>query len=270
MTEAQVELGPKKQRTRTLILHSRNFARLVSGIVFLTIWQAIGMATNPLFLPTPLEVVAAIPVVYTKGELLANLLSSFGILGAGFMLSLVLGITLGIVIGRYEFASNFSDLYINVFYAMPVVALIPLFMIWFGIGDTAKIMIVFLSGFFPILMNAEAGVRSVDYTLIEVARSLGAKESEIVSKIVLPGAVPFIMTGIRVAIGRAIVGLIVAELFLALSGLGALLAYYGAYYQTANYFVPLLILAAISVTMTEAARLVEKKFTSWKVEPLNR
>jgi NitT/TauT family transport system permease protein len=257
----------KRRKSR---LRNANFVRLLSAVAFVVVWQIVGMATTPLFLPTPMEVINAIPTVYTQGALIANTTASLKILSIGFLLSVAIGVPLGIVIGRYHFAELFSDIYINVFYALPAVALIPLLMVWFGIGDTSKIVIVFLSGFFPILLNTGAGVHNIDHTLVEVARSLGARESELSRKIVLPGSVPFIMTGLRIAIGRAIVGLIVAELFLSLTGLGAMLAEYEANFHTADYFVPLLIIAAISVFMTEAVKHIESRFSSWRVSPINR
>jgi NitT/TauT family transport system permease protein len=147
---------------------------------------------------------------------------------------------------------------------MPQVALTPLLMMWLGLGFSVKVAVVFLFAFFPILINTASGAKNVSASLVEVGRAYLASPSQITIKIVLPAALPFIMAGIRIAIGRALVGMIVAELFTAITGLGAMLSLYGNIFETAKMFVVILVLAALGFCLIQGAQRLEKKMARWK------
>jgi NitT/TauT family transport system permease protein len=153
---------------------------------------------------------------------------------------------------------------VSALYSTPNVALIPLLILWFGLGMLSKIVIVFLAAFFPIIVNTYGGVRNVSRGLVEIAQAEGASEAQIFSKIIVPASLPFIMTGIRLAVGRAVVGMVVAEMFTAMSGLGGAIVYYGSAFATDKLFVVIILLALLGVSLTEAVKWLEVRLAPWK------
>jgi ABC-type nitrate/sulfonate/bicarbonate transport system permease component len=144
------------------------------------------------------------------------------------------------------------------------VAVIPLVILWLGLGFSAKLFIVILLATFPILINTASGVRNVSESLIDVGTAFAATEREIFTKIILPAALPYMMTGLRLGIGRAIIGMVVAEFFTAITGLGALIVKYGNQYDTASMFVPILVLMGLGILLTAAVRHAEIRIAPWK------
>jgi NitT/TauT family transport system permease protein len=166
--------------------------------------------------------------------------------------------------GRSRIASAALEPHINALYATPQVALTPLLMMWFGLGFTVKAVVIFLFAFFPILINTASGVRNVSASTIEVGRAYQASRTQILFKVVFPAAVPFIMAGIRVSVGRAIVGMVVAELFTAITGLGAMLTLYGNLFETAKMFVVVIVLGILGVVLVRATQALERRMARWK------
>jgi NitT/TauT family transport system permease protein len=182
----------------------------------------------------------------------------------GTVLAIVGGVLLGLLMGRYRTMDYLLDVQISALYSTPHVALIPLLVLWFGFGSMAKFVLIFLSAFFPIVINTHSGVRNIGQGLVEVALAEGASERQIFSKIVLPAASPFIMTGIRLAMGRAVVAMVVADMFTAVSGLGGALLNYGAAFATDKLFVVIILLALMGVGLTELVRGLERVLMPWK------
>ena len=183
---------------------------------------------------------------------------------SGFGAAIVCGVVVGLLMGRYRLIDRLLDVQISALYATPNVALIPLIMLWFGLGMTAKVVIIFLSAFFPIVMNTHSGVRNVGRNLVEIGLAEAASERQIVAKIIIPAALPFIMTGIRLAVGRAVVGMVVAEMFTAVAGLGGAIVTYGNAFATSKLFVVIILLALLGVGLSELARALERHFAAWK------
>jgi NitT/TauT family transport system permease protein len=157
-----------------------------------------------------------------------------------------------------------TDWLVNALYATPLVAVIPLVTLWFGLGASAKLFIIVILAVFPILINTAAGVRDVPATLIDVGTAFAANERQIFTKIILPAAVPFMMTGLRLGVGRAIIGMVVAEFFTAITGLGALIVKYGNQYDTASMFVPIFLLMLLGVGLTLLLRRAETAVAPWR------
>ena len=238
--------------------------RIISIIVVISAWEVLGRQVNPLFMSYPSAIGAAGWTLIVSGELPIALMSSLRSLLLGFFIASVIGISLGLVIGRYRLVEAATDWLVNALYATPLVAIIPLVILWFGLGDAAKLFIVTVLSVFPILINTIAGVRNVPPYLIDVGTAFAAKEHEIFTKIILPSALPYMMTGLRLGIGRAIIGMVVAEFFTAITGLGALIVKYGNQYDTASMFVPTLVLMVLGVVLTSAVRKAEHWIAPWK------
>jgi ABC-type nitrate/sulfonate/bicarbonate transport system permease component len=239
--------------------------RTAAALVFLGGWEAYGRSLNPIFLSYPTAVAVAFVELIASGELIASLLKSLEGLAIGFALAVVVGVVLGILMGRYKSVHHLFDPFITIFYATPSVALIPLIMLWFGLGLNAKIVIIFESCFFPIVINTHAGVRNVSRATVDVVRAYGANDRQVLSKVVLPSSVPFVMAGIRLAVGRGVVGMVVAEFFTALSGLGSMIIVYSNSFNTAKLFVPVITIALMGLALTALARSLEQRMAPWKM-----
>jgi ABC-type nitrate/sulfonate/bicarbonate transport system permease component len=238
--------------------------RVLSLALTLLVWEWYGRGVDPVFMSYPTAILEAVPAMIASGELPRALLSSLTGLAVGLALSIVFGTLVGLLMGRYRLVDQILDLQINALYATPNVALIPLLILWFGLGLLSKIVIIFLAGFFPIIVNTYAGVRNVGRGLVEVALAEGGNEAQVFTKIVIPASLPFITTGVRLAMGRAVVAMVVAELFTALSGLGGAIMNYGNAFKTDKLFVVIIVLALLGVSLTESVRWLERRLAPWK------
>ncbi len=257
------ELGLRTERRRSLYDHP-NLLRLASVAVFLALWEYFGRRTDPILFTYPSAVAEAFVKLIASGELIRQLAVSLSALAAGFIASLVLGVALGLVLGMSRTAEAFFEPLINALYATPQVALTPLLMMWFGLGFSVKVSVVFLFAFFPILINTASGAQNVSAAMVEVARAYLAPPRQILFKVICPAALPFIMAGVRIAVGRALVGMIVAELFTAITGLGAMLSLYGNIFETAKMFVVIVVLALLGVVLVRATQWLERRLATWK------
>jgi len=256
-------LAPPKRAGFRLGDHAA-LLRTAAALLFLGGWEAYGRSLNPIFLSFPTAIARAFWETLLDGELIAALAKSLQGLAIGFALAVVVGIGLGVLMGRYKSVYHVCDPFITIFYATPSVALIPLIMLWFGLGLNAKIVIIFESCFFPIVINTYAGVLNVSRATVDVARAYGATDRQVMSKVTLPSSVPFVMAGIRLAVGRGVVGMIVAEFFTALSGLGSLIIVYSNSFNTAKLFVPVITIAFMGLGLTTLARTLEQRMAPWK------
>ncbi len=257
------ELGLRRERHWSLYDHP-NLIRAASVLTFLVIWEFYGRRTDPLLFTYPTAIAEAFGQLLRSGELIRQLVVSLDALAAGFGASLFLGVALGLAMGRSRIAEAFFEPHVNALYATPQVALTPLLMMWLGLGFTVKVAVVFLFAFFPVLINTASGARNVSASMIEVGQAYLASRRQIMFKVVLPAALPFIMAGVRIAVGRAVVGMIIAELFTAITGLGAMLALYGNIFETAKMFVVIIVLAVLGVTLIHAAQMLERRMARWK------
>jgi len=257
------ELGLRRRHRWSLYDHP-NLIRAASILFFLVVWEIYGRETDPILFTYPTAVVEAFFKLLASGELLRQMAVSLGALAAGFGLSLILGVGLGLAMGRSRLAEAIFEPHVNALYATPQVALTPLFMMWFGLGFAVKVAVVFLFAFFPILINTASGAKNVSASIVEVGRAYQASRRQIMFKIVFPAALPFIMAGVRIAVGRGLVGMIVAELFTAITGLGAMLSLYGNIFETAKMFIVIIVLAGLGIGLIHATQMLERKMARWK------
>jgi NitT/TauT family transport system permease protein len=185
---------------------------------------------------------------------------------AGYALSVAVGLPAGIVFGWYRRLRATSNPFISFLYAVPRVAFLPVIVMWFGIGLQSKIVIVFLSAVFPILISTLAGVRSIDRDLLRCARSFGATDRQLFSTVALPGSVPFVLTGMRLGVGRALIGVVVGELYASTNGLGHYMAQAGAQYRTDKVFFAVLIFGFVGMAAMGLMERLEMRFQAWRPE----
>jgi ABC-type nitrate/sulfonate/bicarbonate transport system permease component len=220
-----------------------------------------------LFLPGPMDIANAFGAYIAKGQIWPDMWISGQELMYGFALSIIVGLPVGILMGWYRRLNEALDPFVTFFYSIPRVALTPLLIVWFGIGINSKIAVVFLGAIFAIVINTAAGVRNLDPALIKAARSFGASDAQLFRTIVLPGSVPFILTGLRLGLGHALTGVVVGELVAAQAGVGMMMATAGATFQTSKVFVGLVIFAVWGLVMTNILSRIEQRFQSWKPNP---
>jgi NitT/TauT family transport system permease protein len=241
--------------------------RIGSVAAILIAWQVYGGSINPILLSDPSAVAVAFVDMVRDGSLGHALASSLEVLGLGFLSGAVAGVLIGLAAGRSDTVAALIDLPVNALYAVPAVALVPVIVLWFGFAVTTKTIVVFLFVIFPVLINTMRGVREVDPDLVEVARSFCSSERRMWLDLVLPSALPFIVTGLRLSIGRALIGVIVAEYYTSLSGLGDLISTNASNFQTARMFVPIVVIALLGVVFTALLELAERSLVQWRKVP---
>ncbi|WP_454854621.1 ABC transporter permease [Rhizobium binxianense] len=242
----------------------------ISLVVIIAVWQIFGQDINPIFGSYPSAIAVAFWGLLVSGELPIALMTSMQAFAVGFALSIVIGVPLGLIIGRSRILENAVGVYITAGNAMPLVAFVPLLILWFGLGFMVKAAIVFLMSVFPICINTWLGVRAVPKTLIEVGRALVAPNSVIIRRIVLPATLPYIMTGIKLAVGRAVVAMVIAEFFTAISGLGGIIINSANNFDTATMFVPIFVLMILATLLNGLVSLVERRVAPWQYELTDR
>ena len=235
--------------------------------IFLIVWELVGnvlQLINPMFMSAPSLIAKAAIDLFSSGEIYNDLYISGTELLWGYLLSAVVAIPFGIMVGWYKKMSYIFDPFINAMNATPRVALLPLVIIWLGIGILSKVGIIFLGAVFPILINSRDGVKTTPLNLLNAARSFGASEWMIFKAVVLPSTIPFILSGLRQGLGRAIVGVMVGELYAATAGIGFMITVAGATFQTDKVFVGVLVFALTGMIGTEILAKIEKRFDKWR------
>ena len=237
--------------------------RVISVAIVLTLWEILGSHIDPVLFTKPSLVAVAAVNMIASGELWTYLAPSLVVLAIGLTLAAIVGIAVGLLLARFWIADVALGVYITFLYSIPSVALVPLIVLWTGYETTAKVVILFLFAFFPMAINTYQGVKNVDPKLIEVGRSFRCSEGQLWANIVLPGALPFIVTGLRLAVGRGLIGMVLADLYTAISGVGYLIVRTASTYQVDKMFVPIVTLGLLGVTLTALLRMLERTVAPW-------
>src|ERR687886_876892 len=238
--------------------------RLIALAAFLVVWHLASIPAGKLLLPSPLDILPAFIEVLRSGQLVNATLSSLTVFAVGYSLAIITGVALGVLMGGIPRLGETLEIYVNALNSTPRVAFIPFIILWFGLGTNAKIVVVWFQAVMPILINTYAGVQNTDPDLLEAARSFGARRGQLFRHIMLPAALPYIVTGLRLGGANAMVGTVIAELYTALSGLGFLIAQFGGTFQTAKYFGPVLVLSAMGMLISQSLKVLERRLARWK------
>ena len=237
--------------------------RVVSLAIALLLWEIAAWNVDPVLFTSPTKVAMAAYKMVLSGELWTYLWPSLVVLAIGFSLAVAAGISIGLLLARFWVLDVALNVYITFLYSIPSVALVPLIVLWAGFDTMAKVIILFLFAFFPMVINTYQGVKSVDPKLLEVGRAFRCSEGQLWANIVLPASLPFIVTGLRLALGRGLIGMVLADLYTAISGIGYLIVRTASTYQVDKMFVPIVTLGLLGVTLTALLRLAEKKVAPW-------
>lgn len=238
--------------------------RLTLFVVILVVWEWYGRQVSAALFVPPSEIVKAF---YDMGavEGVVHEAITTTVIGLFFGLgsAIVVGVAVGVALGHWTLLGTVVDPYVAFFYAMPLIALQPLLIIWLGIGIVLKIAMVFAFSVFVIVINTAAGVREVEDRYLDVGRSMCASDAQLVRTIIMPRALPYIMTGIRLGLAQALVGVIVVEMTASVTGMGGLVITAGSFFETARLFVPILVIMIMAIVMTAALRWVHRRVSPW-------
>jgi ABC-type nitrate/sulfonate/bicarbonate transport system permease component len=250
---------------RSSLIYALRFGALAA---FLGVWETASRTglVDKLFASSPSLIVAKFVEMIGDGSIWPHVAATASVTAAGFGLAVAVGVPVGILMGRSQLINATAEPFVAALYASPQVAFLPLLIIWLGIGFTSKVALVFIGSVIIMIINTETGVAQVDPRLIETARSFTASERQVLTKIVLPAALPIILAGMRLSIGRALVMVVVAEIYASNRGLGYLIFQAGGMYDTAQVFVGVGILAAAGVTLTALLRALEHWLAPWQFD----
>jgi NitT/TauT family transport system permease protein len=234
-------------------------------LFFLILWELLPDLgwVNPFFSSSPSRILSASQWLFAHG-LWNDILVSLGEFAGGMGLAILFSIPIGLLLGWYRRLNAAFEPFVTMFNAMPRVALLPLIILWLGIGMASKVAAVFLGAFFPLVVNVMSGVKTVDETLLKCARSFGATDQQVFTTLALPTAVPFLVAGMRLALGRGLVGVVVGEMLASTAGVGHMMALASATFQTDKMFVGLILLAGFGYILTELLKRLEQRFESWR------
>jgi NitT/TauT family transport system permease protein len=242
---------------------------IASIALLLVVWEVLPRimtlsAGTRLFFTTPSQIGGTLWRLFATGAIWTPLGVSASGFALGLGLAVVVGLPLGVLIGRSRTLNAMLDPFITAFNATPRLVFLPLVMLWFGLGLWSKVIIVFIGALFPLLINTYEGVRNADKTLINVVRSFGASEWDVARLVVVPNAMPYIIAGLRLAIGRAVLGVVVAEFFGSESGLGVMMVQAAGRYQVDVVFSGLIVFAVLSLAMTALVQMLENRLSLWR------
>jgi ABC-type nitrate/sulfonate/bicarbonate transport system permease component len=245
-----------------------------SIVVLLLVWELLPRLITmqegtKLFFTVPSEVGGTLWRMFATGTIWGPLGVSASAFAIGLLISIAVGLPVGVLLGRSATLNAMFDPFITAFNATPRLVFLPLLLLWFGLGLWSKVMIVFIGALFPILINTYEGVRNADRVLINVVRAFGATEWGIARLVVVPNALPYIVVGLRLAIGRAVLGVVVAEFFGSEDGLGVVMVRAASRFQVDVVFAGLIVFAALSLLMTGLVKLLEDRLSRWRPQHIS-
>lgn len=247
-------------------VNDRRVRAFTGLLIAIAIWEAVGRISGPNVLPTPLAVAIALTKITANGQLPAALGTSLIDLGAGLAISCIAGVGVGLLLGRYRVIEEMFDPIVNLFNATPMVAILPLVIIWLGLGVNARVLYIVLLSIWSILINTSEGMANIPKAFGELGRAFGLSEHQIVWKIGVPATIPYLVTGLRIAIGRAVIGMVIAEMQVNEVGTGGLVQSYGGAFEPARLLAVVLVLAVFGWALVAGLRLLARWRFPWTAE----
>jgi ABC-type nitrate/sulfonate/bicarbonate transport system permease component len=254
---------PRSTSIRARLADSAWTYRLIVLVIVGAIWEIGARAAHALLVPTFFGTIGGVVQLVIDPDVWIAFFTSNQALVIGFVLAVVLGIPLGLATARFRRVEGFVDPYLNILLVTPMAALIPILLMSLGIGLASRVFLVVVFAIPVVIVNSRAGVRQVDPALIEMATSFGARERQVWRKILLPGALPAIMTGVRLGLGRGVTGMVIIELLMVAVGIGGLILDYQGRFQ-ANLLYGVVVLVVIeALLLVSAVRAVERRLAPW-------
>jgi ABC-type nitrate/sulfonate/bicarbonate transport system permease component len=263
MSSIGIDAPARLANTQTNPLVNDTLARILTGLVIFGLWEFVVRAFAPGYVAKPTTVLLAIPHVIVDPAFLTATGITLAAVAEGLAISIVLGTLIGILIGRSVVADRILRLYINFFNAMPMIIVLPLVSLWFGYTGGARLATVVFAAIFSIILNTADGARAVPREYLEVANSFRSNRLRTIMEVVLPASTPYILAGLRLAAGRALIGAVVAEFFLAIGGLGYYILFNSRTFHHNEAFVGVLLLAAFGLGFELIVSWSTRRFLPW-------
>ena len=260
---AEIDLAAPAAQSASLPRISDALSRIITGLAILVLWEGIVRMFAPPFVAKPTSVLLAIPRVIIDPAFLQAAGITLVAVGWGLLISIVVGTLIGLLIGRSSLADQVLRQYINFFNAMPMVVVLPLVSLWFGYTDGARLATIVFAAIFSIILNTADGARTVPREHLEVANSFRSRKLRTILEVVLPASTPYVLAGLRLAAGRALIGAVVAEFFLAIGGLGYYILYNSRTFHHNEAFVGVLLLAAFGLGFELMVNASTRRFLPW-------
>jgi NitT/TauT family transport system permease protein len=254
------QIAPGPGRSRRLLTAA---LPVLSVLVFLAVWQIVGNNINPILLATPVNVVKAFWDLFKTGQLGPAFATSMGDLMTGYLLAVAVGIAVGVAMGRGPRVERILNPYVNFFQATPLVALVPLIVIWFGVNFEARVTVTFILAVWSVIINTATGVKETPASLIDVTRVYKYNRWQVISRVALPNAVPNIFAGMRIALGKALIGMVIAQMEISVTGLGGLIINYGNSFKTAYLLAAVFTSAIVGVIAAALLQVIRRVLFPW-------
>lgn len=262
-TTGPEDTQPARRGPISAIIDSPWPYRIATMVVFLGIWQVYAEVSGGLLIPTVPETGEALVAMLASPALWSALWLSNQALFLGFFFAVVIGIPTGVLLGRFPIAEKYANVYLNILLVTPMAAIIPLLLMSVGFGLASRVILVTIFAIIMVIVNSRAGVRQVDPSLIQMARSFGGSEATIWRRILIPGALPAIMTGVRLGLGRAVTGMVIVELLMVSVALGKLILQYRGLFQAPDLYAVIIVILAEALLLISIVGWLEKKLTPW-------
>lgn len=236
---------------------------VLSVLIFGLLWQYVGAHTNPILFTTPVKVAQAFWALLKDGELWPAFYGALRDLGIGYGLAAVVGIVVGMAMGRSPVVERMLNPYVNFFQATPLIALVPLVVIWFGVALKARVAVVFILALWSIIINTSTGVKETPSPLLDVGRIYKLNPLQVVGHVQLPSAVPHIFAGLRIALGKALIGVMIAQMEISVTGLGGIVVNYGNAFKTAYLLAGVVTASLVGVIAASLLEVIRKRVFPW-------
>lgn len=251
------------------IITSKWAVRIYALLIFFIAWQLVGSSLNPLIFSPPRVVGVRMAQLLADGSsngIPVNTLITIETVLAGFIPAVIVGIPLGLLIGRNKIAEYSLDPYITLIYAVPLIVMIPILTVWFGSNMIADYVLVFVAALFPIVINSISGAKNVRHNLLETGESFGFGTSGMWRKIIFPASLPYVVAGLRIGVGHAVIGAILAEMFMYTVGLGNMIELSASNFDTAGTIAAVIITILLGIFITETIKIFERRVSAWSTE----
>ncbi len=263
VAEARGAVAETRQSFWIKLSNATVMLKLAGGVFILGLWELIVRAYAPAYVAKPSGIIQVLPGVILSAPILKAAGITLGAVAQGLSIALIAGTLIGLATGQIKVVERLLRIYVNGLNAMPMVAILPLFTIWFGYTSAARLATTVFAAFFPIAMNVSDGARSVPNEYLEVARAYRARPRHIWFGVALPSALPYVLAGVRLALGRALIGAVVAEFFISVDGLGFYILFQSRTFHHNEAFVAVLMLAAFAVGIDALINWFTRRYLRW-------
>jgi ABC-type nitrate/sulfonate/bicarbonate transport system permease component len=269
-SEANSGTSSTRRATLRKVFINKWSVRIYAFVIFIVIWQIIGETQNPIIFSPPAVVAKRFIQLTADSTIPSATLLTLQTVVFGFIPAVVIGIPIGLLIGRSKTTEYALDPYVSFIYAIPIIVMIPILIVWFGSNLFSSYILVFIAGVFPVVINSISGAKNVSETLVETGHSFGFRGTSLWRKIIFPGSLPYVMAGLRIGVGHAVIGAILAEIFMDTVGLGFLIEDGASLFDTPEVISAVIVTIFLGIFLTELVKVFERRVSMWSAAEGNQ